>query len=75
MMGAYNADERIHVDYPHNFQGSFLKVLKGRPEGARFRDIHLSGRLVAQDQEKSLWFMPRERKVKVSPNFLPITSS
>ena len=66
MMGSYSADEAIHLDYPHIFQKSFLKVLKARPEGARFRDIHLSGRLVVQDQDSSLWFMPAERKVKVS---------
>lgn len=66
MMGAYNAKENIHIDYPRTFQESFLKVLKARPEGSKFRDIHLSGSLVVQDQDTSLWFMPAGRKVKVS---------
>lgn len=65
MMGSYDANEAIHVEYPHTFQHSFFKVLKARPEEPKFRDIHLSGRLVEQDQDRKLWFMPAERKVKV----------
>lgn len=65
-MGSYTPDEDIHVNYPLAFQQAFLKVLKTRP-GATFRDIHLSGRLVVQDQDRSLWFMAAQRKLKVRP--------
>jgi hypothetical protein len=64
MMGTYAADEDVLLKYPLAFQHAFLNVLKTRP-GARFRDIHLSGRFVVQDQERSLWFLPAQRKIKV----------
>lgn len=75
MMGAYNPGEAVHIDYPRTFQQSFLKVLKARPGGPKFRDIHLSGTFVVQDQDSTLWFMSAERKVKVGiyPKF-PSTS-
>ena len=66
MMGAYKVDQAVHVDYPLAFQKAFLKVLESHPERPRFRDIHLSGRFVEQDQEKSLWFLSAQRKMKVS---------
>lgn len=66
-MGAYKADQAVHVDYPLAFQQAFLKVLESRPERPKFRDIHLSGRFVEQDQDKSLWFLSEQRKIKVAP--------
>ena len=66
MMGTYAADEDVLMNYPLAFQQAFLRVLKTRP-GARFCDIHLSGRFVVQDQERSLWFLPAQRKIKVRP--------
>lgn len=69
MMGSYAADEDVHVNYPLAFQQAFLKVLDTRP-GAAFRDIHLSGHFVVQDQDRTLWFLPAQRKLKVPSNLL-----
>lgn len=77
MMGAYKADRAVHVDYPLAFQQAFFKVLEQHPERPRFRDIHLSGRFVEQDQDKSLWFLSEQRKMKVrsSSPYHPLSTS
>jgi hypothetical protein len=54
------------MHYPLAFQKAFLKTLtkSSNPPLSRFREIHLSGAFVIQDQSAKLCFLPTERKIK-----------
>lgn len=52
------------------FQTSFVKTVGQRVGKFPFRYIHLSGKLVEQDQDKPLWFLPVPRKTKVHDHIL-----
>jgi len=64
-LGTSDNNRAANLDYPLAFQNSFIKVLEPRAGKSPFRYIHLSGKLVEQDQDRSLWFLPVPRKAKV----------
>jgi hypothetical protein len=53
------------LEYPLAFQDAFIQVLESRAGKSPFRYVHVSGKLVEQDQSKSLWFLNAPRKNKV----------
>ena len=64
-MGTYDANRAVNLEFPYSFQTSFSKVMHNRLGKRRFRYVYLSGRLVEQDQTKTLWLLPEARKIKV----------
>ena len=64
-IGSYNGNRAVDLDYPLAFCESMEHALRTRPNGSRFRYVHLSGKFVRQNQEKKLWFMDGPRKIKV----------
>jgi hypothetical protein len=63
-LGTSDNSQTANLEYPLAFQDSIIKVLEPRTGKAPFRFIFLSGKLVEQDQNRSLWFLPIPRKTK-----------
>jgi hypothetical protein len=63
-LGTSDNTRAANLDYPLAFQNSFIKVLEPRTGKAPFRYIHLSGKFVEQDQDRSLWLLEVPRKTK-----------
>jgi len=63
-LGTSDNSRAANLDYPLAFQNSIIKVLEPRTGKALFRYIHLSGKFVEQDQDRSLWLLPVPRKIK-----------
>lgn len=65
-LGTSDDNRAANLDFPMAFQNSFVKIVGPRTGKAPFRYVHLSGKLVEQDQNKPLWFLPIPRKTKVN---------
>ncbi|KAM0424197.1 hypothetical protein ACHAPT_010568 [Fusarium lateritium] len=61
-MGSYNGDVLADLEYPFAFQEAMVRVLK--PTGRQFKYVQLSGKFVRQDQDESLWWGNKPRKIK-----------
>jgi len=65
-MGTFDGNSVINLDYPLALQQALIRALEARNSGAaKFRYIHLSGKLTVQNQTQLLWFMDKARKIKV----------
>jgi hypothetical protein len=64
-IGTYSAtsrSEEIELEYPAALCNALAKV---QQQGRAFTWVQLSGALVVTDQQRSLWFYPVTRKIKV----------
>lgn len=61
-IGTYNWDPVVELEYPEAFQQALLKVLDGEK---LFTYVYLGGAFTEPDQEKTLWFFSRGRRVRV----------
>jgi hypothetical protein len=68
-IGTYDLNEDVNTRYPLAFQDAFAAARQSAPQGGRavpskFRFILLSGAFVEQDQNRTLLFLPAQRKGK-----------
>ena len=63
-IGTYNWDPVVEIEYPEAFQKALLKTLDVKKT---FRYVYLGGAFTEQDQEKTLWFFAKGRRVRVRP--------
>ena len=59
----------LAITYPKNLLDTFARN-SSTEEQQRFRFICLSGALVERDQNKTMWFLENERKLRVSGSSL-----
>ena len=59
----------MELEYPEAFQEALLKVLDVK---RNFIYVYLGGAFTEQDQEKSLWFLPGARRLRVRPCQVPL---
>lgn len=69
MIGTHDGSRVVNFDYPMTFQTSFARALKAYQDNPHFRYIYLSGGLVEQDQNKTLFFYNDSRKIRVRRAF------
>jgi hypothetical protein len=63
-IGTYNWDTVVELEYPEAFQEALLKVLDAKKT---FTYVYLGGAFTEEDQEKTLWFYSKGRRVRVRP--------
>jgi hypothetical protein len=63
-IGTYNWDSVVEIEYPAAFQEALLKVLD---VNKTFTYVYLGGAFTEEDQEKTLWFYSKGRRVRVHP--------
>jgi len=63
-IGTYNWDQVVELEYPEAFQEALLKVLDVKKT---FTYVYLGGAFTEPDQEKTLWFYSKGRRVRVRP--------
>ena len=64
--GTYDGDYTVEVDYPAAFFDAFTSTPSYATRQQPFRYVHVSGCFVEPDQGKSLWFLSKARKGRVS---------
>jgi len=63
-IGTYNGDTVVELEYPEAFQKALLKILNVKKT---FTYVYLGGAFTETDQEKTLWFFSKGRRVRVRP--------
>lgn len=65
-MGTSTVNAKVNIEYPIAFRQSLMKAQRKhqsqRQSQKPFQYIHLSGAFVERDQDKSLWFLSKNRK-------------
>ncbi|EXJ92088.1 hypothetical protein A1O3_00638 [Capronia epimyces CBS 606.96] len=62
-IGTYNWDSTVELEYPEAFQQALLKVLDVHVNKP-FTYVYLGGAFTEPDQEKTLWFYTKGRRVR-----------
>lgn len=70
-IGTYNWDPVVESEYPEAFQEALLKVLDPKKT---FKYVYLGGAFTESDQEKTLWFYSKGRRVRVRSFLVPFNA-
>lgn len=71
-IGTYNWDSVVELEHPEAFQNALVKVLDVEKT---FRYVYLGGAFTETDQEKTLWWLAKGRRVRVRFHLLPRRNS